>query len=60
MPTLWDSLEEPNLCDTNEFEYLFSKETAPEKKKALAESYEKKTKTKKVFLFSNYCIFKKN
>ncbi|XP_058018122.1 formin-1 isoform X4 [Ahaetulla prasina] len=48
MPTLWDSLEEPNLCDTNEFEYLFSKETAQEKKKALAESYEKKTKTKKI------------
>uniref|UniRef100_A0A670XXQ1 Formin 1 n=1 Tax=Pseudonaja textilis TaxID=8673 RepID=A0A670XXQ1_PSETE len=48
MPTLWDSLEEPNLCDTNEFEYLFSKETAREKKKALADSYEKKTKTKKI------------
>ncbi|XP_060543440.1 formin-1 isoform X2 [Pantherophis guttatus] len=48
MPTLWDSLEEPNLCDTNEFEYLFSKEAAQEKKKALAESYEKKTKTKKI------------
>ncbi|XP_070612608.1 formin-1 [Erythrolamprus reginae] len=48
LPTLWDSLEEPNLCDTNEFEYLFSKETAQEKKKALAESYEKKTKTKKI------------
>ncbi|KAG8126212.1 hypothetical protein E2320_021383, partial [Naja naja] len=48
MPTLWDSLEEPSLCDTNEFEYLFSKETAQEKKKALADSYEKKTKTKKI------------
>ncbi|XP_026520343.1 formin-1 [Notechis scutatus] len=48
MPTLWDSLEEPNLCDTNEFEYLFSKETAREKKKALADSYEKKTKSKKI------------
>ncbi|XP_007437676.1 formin-1 [Python bivittatus] len=48
MPTLWESLEEPNLCDTNEFEYLFSKETAQAKKKALAESYEKKTKAKKI------------
>ncbi|XP_039197546.1 formin-1 isoform X2 [Crotalus tigris] len=48
MPTLWESLEEPDLCDTNEFEYLFSKESAQERKKALAESYEKKTKTKKI------------
>ncbi|XP_053141216.1 formin-1 isoform X2 [Hemicordylus capensis] len=47
-PTLWDSLEEPNICDTSEFEYLFSKETAQEKKKPLADSYEKKTKTKKI------------
>ncbi|XP_063146048.1 formin-like [Candoia aspera] len=48
MSTLWESLKEPNLCDTNEFEYLFSKETSQEKKKALAESYEKKTKAKKI------------
>ncbi|XP_062824270.1 formin-1 isoform X3 [Anolis carolinensis] len=47
-PTLWESLEEPNICDTSEFEYLFSKETAQEKKKPLAESYEKKTKAKKL------------
>uniref|UniRef100_A0A670IP43 Formin 1 n=1 Tax=Podarcis muralis TaxID=64176 RepID=A0A670IP43_PODMU len=47
-PTLWDSLEEPDICDASEFEYLFSKETAQEKKKPLAESYEKKTKAKKI------------
>ncbi|XP_061467469.1 formin-like isoform X2 [Rhineura floridana] len=47
-PTLWDSLEEPDICDTSEFECLFSKETAQEKKKPLAESYEKKTKAKKI------------
>uniref|UniRef100_G1KRN3 Formin 1 n=1 Tax=Anolis carolinensis TaxID=28377 RepID=G1KRN3_ANOCA len=47
-PTLWESLEEPNICDTSEFEYLFSKETAQERKKPLAESYEKKTKAKKL------------
>ncbi|XP_054827248.1 formin-1 [Eublepharis macularius] len=47
-PTLWDSLEEPNIHDTNEFESLFSKETAQEKKKPLADSYEKKTKAKKI------------
>ncbi|KAJ6667346.1 hypothetical protein lerEdw1_017324, partial [Lerista edwardsae] len=47
-PTLWDSLEEPDIYDTSEFEYLFSKETAQEKKKPLADSYEKKTKAKKI------------
>lgn len=57
MPTLWESLEEPDLCDTNEFEYLFSKETAQEKKKVLAESYEKKTKTKKVFFIFQLLFF---
>nr|XP_020661834.1 formin-1 isoform X1 [Pogona vitticeps] len=46
--TLWESLEEPNIFDTSEFEYLFSKETAQEKKKPLVESYEKKTKAKKI------------
>ncbi|XP_042302167.1 LOW QUALITY PROTEIN: formin-1 [Sceloporus undulatus] len=47
-PTLWESLEEPNIYDTSEFEYLFSKETAQEKKKPLSESFEKKTKAKKL------------
>ncbi|XP_066468400.1 formin-1 [Tiliqua scincoides] len=47
-PTLWDSLEEPDIFDTSEFEYLFSKETAQEKKKPLADSFEKKTKAKKI------------
>ncbi|XP_060118277.1 formin-1 [Heteronotia binoei] len=47
-PTLWESLEEPNIYDTGEFEYLFSKETAQEKKKPLSDSYEKKMKTKKI------------
>nr|XP_013795889.1 PREDICTED: formin-1 [Apteryx mantelli mantelli] len=48
MPTLWDSLEEPDLLDTTEFEYLFSKDTAQEKRKPLSETYEKKTKAKKI------------
>ncbi|XP_012869758.1 PREDICTED: formin-1 [Dipodomys ordii] len=47
-PTLWDSLEEPNIRDTSEFEYLFSKETTHQKKKPLSETYEKKNKVKKI------------
>lgn len=47
-PTLWDSLEEPDIRDTSEFEYLFSKDTTQQKKKPLSESYEKKTKVKKI------------
>ncbi|KYO28309.1 formin-1 isoform C [Alligator mississippiensis] len=47
-PTLWDSLEEPDILDTSEFEYLFSKDTAQEKRKPLSESYEKKSKAKKI------------
>ncbi|XP_068953761.1 formin-1 isoform X2 [Petaurus breviceps papuanus] len=47
-PTLWDSLEEPDIQDPSEFEYLFSKDTIQQKKKPLSESYEKKTKVKKI------------
>ena len=57
MPTLWESLEEPDILDTTEFEYLFSKDTAQEKRKPLSETYEKKTKAKKVFLVSLYLLF---
>nr|AAI71945.1 Fmn1 protein [Mus musculus] len=47
-PTLWDSLEEPHIRDTSEFEYLFSKDTTQQKKKPLSEAYEKKNKVKKI------------
>ena len=47
-PTLWDSLEEPDIRDTSEFEYLFSKDIPQQKKKPLSETYEKKNKVKKV------------
>ncbi|NXG55316.1 FMN protein, partial [Hemiprocne comata] len=47
-PTLWESLEEPDILDTTEFEYLFSKDTTQEKRKPLSETYEKKTKAKKI------------
>ncbi|NWS47026.1 FMN protein, partial [Probosciger aterrimus] len=49
MPTLWESLKEPDILDTTEFEYLFSKDTTQEKRKPLSETYEKKPKAKKVF-----------
>ncbi|XP_034050683.1 formin-like isoform X3 [Thalassophryne amazonica] len=45
--TLWGSLEEPNI-NTKELEDLFSKTTMQPKKKPLADTYEKKTKTKKI------------
>ncbi|XP_074853057.1 formin-1 isoform X2 [Carettochelys insculpta] len=48
IPTLWDSLEEPDIADASEFEYLFSKDAVQEKRKCLSESYEKKTKAKKI------------
>lgn len=47
-PTLWDSLEEPDIRDPGEFEYLFSKDTTQQKKKPLSETFEKKNKVKKV------------
>ncbi|KAF1374981.1 hypothetical protein PFLUV_G00234670 [Perca fluviatilis] len=46
--TLWGSLEEPNIVDANEFEDLFSKATLQPVKKPLADTYEKKAKTKKI------------
>uniref|UniRef100_A0A665VL16 Formin-like n=1 Tax=Echeneis naucrates TaxID=173247 RepID=A0A665VL16_ECHNA len=46
--TLWGSLEEPNIVNTNEFEDLFSKATPQPKKKPLSDTYEKKAKTKKI------------
>lgn len=45
-PALWDSLEEPDIYDNTEFEYLFSKDTTQQKKKLLSETYEKKSKAK--------------
>ncbi|XP_037690298.1 LOW QUALITY PROTEIN: formin-1 [Choloepus didactylus] len=48
VPTLWDSLEEPDIQDTSEFEYLFSKDSTQQKKKPLSETYEKKNKVKKI------------
>ncbi|XP_053923713.1 formin-1 isoform X3 [Cuculus canorus] len=48
MPTLWESLEEPDILDTTEFEYLFSKDSTQEKRKPLSETYEKKPKAKKI------------
>ncbi|XP_038597026.1 formin-1 [Tachyglossus aculeatus] len=47
-PTLWDTLEEPDIRDPSEFEYLFSKDTVQQRKKPLSESYEKKSKVKKI------------
>ncbi|XP_006831871.1 PREDICTED: formin-1 isoform X2 [Chrysochloris asiatica] len=47
-PTLWESLEEPDIRDPSEFEYLFSKDTTQQKKKPLSEAYEKKNKAKKI------------
>ncbi|XP_054556214.1 formin-1 isoform X4 [Talpa occidentalis] len=47
-PTLWESLEEPDIRDTSEFEYLFSKDTTQQKKKPLSETFEKKNKVKKI------------
>ncbi|TDG98725.1 hypothetical protein EPR50_G00203450 [Perca flavescens] len=46
--TLWGSLEEPNIVDANEFEDLFSKATLQPVKKPLADTFEKKAKTKKI------------
>ncbi|XP_004687626.1 PREDICTED: formin-1 isoform X2 [Condylura cristata] len=48
IPTLWESLEEPDIRDTSEFEYLFSKDTTQQKKKPLSETFEKKNKVKKI------------
>ncbi|KAM8921238.1 formin-1 [Pelodytes ibericus] len=47
-PSLWDSLEEPNIADTKEFEDLFSKANIQQKKKPLSETYEKKSKARKI------------
>ncbi|XP_056152023.1 formin-1-like [Lampris incognitus] len=46
--TLWGSLEEPDIINTKEFEELFSKATVQPKKKPLADTFEKKAKTKKI------------
>ncbi|KAL7861794.1 hypothetical protein SRHO_G00132350 [Serrasalmus rhombeus] len=46
--TLWGSLEEPDIIDTKEFEDLFSKASLQPKKKPLSDTYEKKTKAKKI------------
>ncbi|XP_064780780.1 uncharacterized protein LOC135505661 [Oncorhynchus masou masou] len=46
--TLWNSLVEPDIINTTEFEDLFSKTTLQTKKKPLSEAYEKKAKAKKV------------
>ncbi|XP_026096651.1 formin [Carassius auratus] len=46
--TLWSSLEEPDIINTQEFEDLFSKATVQPKKKPLSDQYEKKNKTRKL------------
>ncbi|XP_045551526.1 formin [Salmo salar] len=46
--TLWNSLVEPDIINTTEFEDLFSKTTLQTKKKPLSEAYEKKAKARKV------------
>ncbi|XP_055087066.1 formin [Periophthalmus magnuspinnatus] len=46
--TLWGSLSEPDISNPKEFEDLFSKATLQPKKKPLADTYEKKAKTKKI------------
>ncbi|XP_016372482.1 formin-like [Sinocyclocheilus rhinocerous] len=45
--TLWSSLEEPDIINTQEFEDLFSKATVQTKKKPLSDTYEKKNKARK-------------
>ncbi|XP_053567947.1 formin-1 [Bombina bombina] len=47
-PTLWEILKEPSIVDTKEFEEMFSKANVQQKKKPLSESYQKKTKAKKI------------
>ncbi|KAM4013257.1 formin-1 isoform 3-T6 [Anomaloglossus baeobatrachus] len=47
-PSLWDSLKEPEIADIKEFEDLFCKASVQQKKKPLSETYEKKTKAKKI------------
>ncbi|XP_048048052.1 formin-1 isoform X1 [Megalobrama amblycephala] len=46
--TLWNSLEEPDIINTKEFEDLFSKAAVQAKKKPLSDTYEKKNKAKKI------------
>ncbi|XP_073465988.1 formin-1 isoform X3 [Aquarana catesbeiana] len=46
--SLWETLREPDIADTKEFEELFCKANVQQKKKPLSESYEKKTKAKKI------------
>lgn len=58
--TLWGSLKEPNIVNTNEFEDLFSKATLQPKKKPLSDTYEKKAKAKKVRLFASHLCLDQN
>ncbi|KAL6486431.1 hypothetical protein MHYP_G00058230 [Metynnis hypsauchen] len=46
--TLWSSLKEPAIINTNEFAELFAKMSSPAKRKPLSEAYEKKGKAKKI------------
>ncbi|XP_022541409.2 formin [Astyanax mexicanus] len=46
--TLWSSLKEPAIINTNEFAELFAKMSTPAKRKPLSEAYEKKVKAKKI------------
>ncbi|KAM4664636.1 formin-1 [Discoglossus pictus] len=46
--TLWETLKEPNIADTKDFEDLFAKASVQQKKKPLSESYQKKAKAKKI------------
>ncbi|KAI4872393.1 hypothetical protein NFI96_029865 [Prochilodus magdalenae] len=53
--TVWSSLKEPAIINTNEFAELFAKMSSPVKRKPLSEAYEKKGKAKKSFLFVINC-----
>ncbi|KAJ8007326.1 hypothetical protein DPEC_G00116370 [Dallia pectoralis] len=46
--TLWNSIEEPEIINTTEFETMFSKTTVKTKKKPLADAFEKKAKAKTI------------
>ncbi|XP_066533933.1 formin [Hoplias malabaricus] len=46
--TVWSSLKEPAIINTNEFAELFAKMSSPTKRKPLSEAFEKKAKAKKI------------
>ncbi|KAK3516776.1 hypothetical protein QTP70_023655, partial [Hemibagrus guttatus] len=46
--TLWSTLNEPAIINTNEFAELFAKMASPTKRKPLSEAYDKTAKAKKI------------